>query len=281
MKKVISILCLNAVILSITAQQVFVSDSLTKKWEAKGELKVPESVFFDNLNQVIYVSNVTGTPNEKDNTGFISKLSEDGKIISAQWVKGLNAPKGMGVISNLLYVSDIDRVAEIDIKSGKINRMIPVAGAKFLNDIATDAQGNVYVSDTENSTVHVIRQGKAELLVKNDRLKGINGLYMEKGKLLAGLENSIVSIDPKTKEITDYIPNTGSIDGLVPDGKGNYIISDWQGHVSRVGKGQGKKPLLDTTPAKVNAADIEYVVTKKLLLVPTFSANSVVAYEMK
>lgn len=280
MKKTVLLLFLTIFIVSIHAQ-VFIADSLSKKWEAKGELKVPESVFYDNLNQAIYVSNVTGSPTDKDNTGFISKLSVDGKVVNANWITGLHSPKGIGVVGNLLYVSDIDRVAEIDIKTGKIIRFIEIPGSEFLNDIATDSQGNVYVSDSRKNTVHVIRQGKADLFAEGNKLKGINGLYVEHGFLMAGLENSIVHIDLKTREITDYISNTGSIDGLVPDGNGNYIVSDWQGHVNLVGKGKAKKLLLDTTPAKVNAADIEYVVTKKLLLVPTFSANSVVAYEVK
>lgn len=281
MKKTLSALVLVTLVMTVAAQQSYISERLSKKWEAKGELKVPESVFYDALNQVIYVSNVTGAPTEKDNSGFLSKVSTDGKIITAKWITGIHAPKGIGVVGNLLYVSDIDRVAEIDIKAGKITRMIEIPGSKFLNDIATDAEGNVYVSDSENSTIHVINQGKAQLLMRSDKLKGINGLYVEKGNLLAGLENSIVIINLKTKEIKDFISNTGGIDGLVPDGNGNYLISDWTGNIHLVSPGKDKEKLADTTPAKVNAADIDYIASKKLLIVPTFSANSVVAYELK
>lgn len=281
MKKILSFLLVNSMMITLLAQQAFISDKLTKKWEVKGELNVPESVFFDNLNSAIYVSNVTGAPLEKDNSGFISKLSPDGKMITAKWITGLHAPKGIGVVGNLLYVSDIDRVAEIDIKAGTINRMIEIPGSKFLNDIATDAQGNIYVSDSENSTIHRIRPGKAELLVKSDNLKGINGLYVFEGNLLAGLENKIVRIDLKTNEIRDFILNTGSVDGLVPDGDGNFLISDWKGSIHRVSQIDEKEKLADTSPANVNAADIDYIVSQKLLLVPTFSANSVVAYELK
>lgn len=276
-----SFLLLNCILITLYGQEVFISDRLTKKWEVKDELKVPESVFYDNLNSVIYVSNVSGAPTEKDNNGFISKLSPDGKLITGQWVTGLHAPKGIGVVGNLLYVSDIDRVAEIDIKQGKIVRFIEVPGSAFLNDIATDAQGNVYVSDSQNSTIHVIRQGKVELLAKTDALEGINGLYVYEGNLLAGLKNKIVRIDLKTKEIIDFIKDTGGIDGLVPDGEDSFLISDWQGHVYLVGQSSPKELLIDTTPSKVNAADIDYVVSRKLLLVPTFSANSVAAYELK
>jgi hypothetical protein len=164
MKRIFLLSLINIFVIVVSAQQVVIDDSLTKKWEARGELKVPESVFYDNLNQAIYVSNVTGDPSQKDNSGFISKLSTDGKVVNANWITGLNAPKGMGVIGNLLYVSDIDRVAEIDIKAGKIIRFIEVPGSKFLNDIATDSQGNVYVSDSQNNTVHYNQAGQSRII---------------------------------------------------------------------------------------------------------------------
>ncbi len=281
MKGTMSLLLALGIATSAFAQQVYISDKLTKKWETTTELKVPESVFYDDLKQVIYVSNVTGAPLEKDNSGFLSKISTEGKIITLNWVTGLHAPKGIGVIGNLLYVSDIDRVAEVDIEAGKITRMIEIAGSGFLNDITTDAQGNVYVSDSEKKTIHLIRQGKVELLVESDKLEGINGLYFFEGNLLAGVKDRIVSINVRTKEIKDYILDTGNIDGLVPDGRGGFIISDWKGKMQLVSLNAKKEKLSDTSSDGINAADIEYIISKKLLLVPTFSANTVVAYELK
>jgi DNA-binding beta-propeller fold protein YncE len=281
MKKVFALFFSNIFVVSLFAQQVYISDKLSKKWETTGDLKVPESVFYDDLKQVIYVSNVSGAPAEKDNSGFMSKISPDGKIISLNWVTGLHAPKGIGVIGNLLYVSDIDRVAEIDIEAGKITRMIEIPGSKFLNDITTDAQGNVYVSDSEKKTIHLIRQGKIELLVESDKLEGINGLYFFEGNLLAGVKDRVVSINTRTKEIKDFIMDTGNIDGIVPDGRGSFLISDWKGNIHLVSPTAKKEKLADTSPEEVNAADIDYIISKKLLLVPTFRDNKVVAYELK
>lgn len=281
MRKIITFMLLSGVIINIYAQQEFISERLTKKWETPRELKVPESVFYDNLRQIIYVSNVDGDPWAKDNSGFISKVTEEGKITNLKWITGLHAPKGMGVVGNLLYVSDVGRVAEIDITASKILRMIDIPGSEKLNDIATDGQGNVYVSDTETGSIYVIRQDKAELLVKSDKLANVNGLYVSEGNLLAGVKDRIVSINLKDKSIKDFILNTGGIDGLVPDGNGGFIISDWAGHVNIVTPKSSAVKLLDTTPVKQNAADIDYIITRKLLLVPTFFANSVVAYELK
>jgi len=70
------------------------------------------------------------------------------------------------------------------------------------------------------------------------------------------------------------------IDGLKPDGKGNYIISDWQGKVQLVNTEKKPEVLLNTTKAGINAADIEFIIDQKLLLIPTFGANCVVAYRV-
>lgn len=281
MKKIFSMAFLSAFTLICWTQQVYQSERLTKKWETPAELKVPESVYFDNDRQVIYVSNVTGSPTEKDGTGFISRLSPEGKIITLEWVTGLNAPKGLGVSGEFLFVSDISRVVKIDIASGKVTGQVEIPDSKFLNDITTDKQGNVYVSDMNGDAIYLIKDGKYEVLTKSDKVKGVNGLFVADKSLLAGLQDRIVSINLQTREVKDFILNTGGIDGLVPDGRGNFLISDWLGNIHLVSPSQEKVKLLDTTPANVNAADIDYVIARKMLLVPTFSDNRVVAYEMK
>jgi DNA-binding beta-propeller fold protein YncE len=64
-----------------------------KLWEASG-FKQPESVVFDRAAGAIYVSNVNGDPMQKDGNGFISKLGPDGKVVTIEWVKGLDSPTG-------------------------------------------------------------------------------------------------------------------------------------------------------------------------------------------
>jgi hypothetical protein len=58
-------------------------------------------------------------------------------------------------------------------------------------------------------------------------------------------------------------------------------VSNWHGEVYYVSSGGEAKKLLDTKDKKINAADIEYDAKSKLLFVPTFFANSVMAYELK
>jgi hypothetical protein len=70
---------------------------LVKKWETDTLLKVPESVLYDADNKILYVTNIDGQPWEKDNKGSVGKVGLDGKIITVDWVSGLQAPKGMAL----------------------------------------------------------------------------------------------------------------------------------------------------------------------------------------
>ena len=202
-----------------------------------------------------------------------------------EWVTGLNAPKGMGIFGNKLYASDIDRVAEIDINSGKISRFYDVAGAKFLNDITVDAKGMVYISDSDekNSVVYRLADGKIEKWLQDAQIVSPNGVYAEKDSLMVGSfgNNGLYAVSYDNKKIEKIADVGMGIDGLVPDGKGNYFVSDWQGRVALV-TAKGKVTILsDTRESKVNVADIDYVISQKILLFPTFFDNRIVAYKVE
>ncbi|HHJ10430.1 MAG TPA: hypothetical protein ENK25_06005 [Bacteroidetes bacterium] len=256
-------------------------DKLEKIWVTNPALLIPESVLYDSQRNVIYVSNINGKPSEKDGNGFISLISPDGRVVERKWVIGLDAPKGLGIRGDKLYVSDIQSLVEISIPERKILNRYKDSLAVFLNDVAVDADGNVYVSDMGGSAVYRLRNGVFLKWIHDKRLNGPNGLYVEDNKLLAGLKDRIVSIDIQSGKISDYILQTGSIDGLEGDGCGNYLISDWTGHVYLVSRGKKKIILLNTTPIKMQAADINFVKSSAMLLVPTFGNNRVVAYRYK
>ena len=106
---------------------------------------------------LLFVSNINGKPDQKDQNGFISTVSpSNGSIVELNWITGLNAPKGMAVNNNnsRLYVSDITDLVEIDIDDEKIIKRFNAPGSAFLNDVAVDNQGNIYVSDTVTNTIY-------------------------------------------------------------------------------------------------------------------------------
>src|SRR5690348_12585354 len=119
--------------------------SPTKKWKTKTLFTTCKLVVYIKAINQFFVSNFAGNPSAKDGNGFISTVSLDGKITNAKWVTDMDAPKGMGIFKGKLYVSDIDRVHEIDIATAKIAATYKYDSAKFFNDITIDSTGTVYV----------------------------------------------------------------------------------------------------------------------------------------
>ncbi|GEO04293.1 ATP/GTP-binding protein [Adhaeribacter aerolatus] len=257
--------------------------SLVKKWETEGNLLTPESVLYDRGNKVIYVSNINGQAGDKDGNGSIGRVDLNGKIEQAEWVKGLDAPKGMGLHKGMLYVADLTKVVVIDTKTGQKVQDIELPGAQFLNDITVAADGSVYVSDSSGKKVYLVKDNVASVYMESDQLVRPNGLLAHEGKLyLVDMQPGIFyQIDGNTKSLNKVAEGLTSGDGIVPVGKGDFIVSNWNGEINYLfANGQVKK-LLDTKEAKVNAADIDFIPERNLVLVPTFFNNKVMAYELK
>ncbi len=253
------------------------AQTLQPVWATPRVLKTPESVYYRAKNNRIYVSNINGKPAAEDGNGFISLLNENGKIIKLKWATGLNGPKGMAVKGNHLYVSDINRLAEIDLRNGKIIRYIPFPSSKFLNDVVLGPDGKIYVTDTGLGAVFVLKDGKPCLWSTNPLLKGANGLAIWKGNLLIGANGHLLEGNPKTGKLYVLARVPRGIDGLVPLGNGKYIVSDWFGEIRLIFK-QGRQVVLsNTTSQHINAADLGFVASKKIILIPTFYNNRVIA----
>ncbi len=159
---------------------------------------------------------------------------------------------------------------------------IEVDDAGMLNDITVDAQGGVYISDSDKKRVYKINNNQAEVWLEKDHFQKPNGLLAHQDKFYMIDMNAGIfyEVNKDTKELRKIADGLVGGDGIIPLGK-DFLISNWNGEINYVSaKGKVKK-LLDTKADKVNAADIEYVADQKLLLIPTFFANKVVAYEVK
>jgi hypothetical protein len=191
----------------------------------------------------------------------------------------MHAPKGMTILHGKLYASDINRVAEIDLATGDIIRFYEVPGASFLNDIDHDEKGNVYISDMMDTKIYRISNDSIELWLDDPLLTSPNGLYVLGDKLMIGCQK-IVSAGLEDGLLDEWLLDTGGIDGLEGTGDGQFLFSDWQGHVYMVNTDRQILTLLDLTKEGKNAADIEYIPGERSLFVPTFSANTVIAYTL-
>ncbi len=253
---------------------------LIKKWETDSVLKVPESVLYDSENNVLYISNIDGTdPWGMDGKGSVGKIGMDGKIIAVDWVSGLNAPKGMGLYKGKLYVADLGTLAVIDIKAGKLLKMIPVETAQGLNDVTIDKNGVIYVSDSKTKQVFRVENEKGSLFL--DSLKGPNGLLM-RGDELYLLDAGTAYKVEKNKSLTMMADGMeGGTDGIENVTGNDFIVSCWAGVIWYINADGTKEKLYDGREEKRNTADIGFDPKTKTVFVPTFWRNSVVAYEVK
>lgn len=250
--------------------------SLEQVWATDSVLETPESVFYDQDADVLYVSNIVGKPSEKDGEGYISKMSPDGEIIDQKWVTGLDAPKGIAVVSGNLYVTNVDELVEINIESGQITNRYAVEGAAFLNDpVAADSK--VLFTDSETGKVHVLENGQVSTWNETG-LNRPNGLAYHNGNVLIASDGlRTITQNGEQEVITEGIDASDGI-GIVSDN--SYLVSNWNGEVYYVVEGLEKVKVLDTKDQKINSADIEYIKDRNLLLVPTFNDNRVVAYRL-
>ncbi|MGH7622405.1 MAG: SMP-30/gluconolactonase/LRE family protein [Gemmatimonadaceae bacterium] len=118
--------------------------------------KTPESARYDSAADVFYVSNINGSPMAKDGNGFISRMKPDGTIDSLQFIAGgrdgvtLNAPKGLALIGDTLWVADIDAVRAFNVHTGAPVATVDLSSfhALFLNDICVGGDGALYITDS-------------------------------------------------------------------------------------------------------------------------------------
>jgi hypothetical protein len=251
---------------------------LKEIWKTDTLLRTPESVLYDEARDVIYVANINNNPSEKDLNGFISRISTSGEITVLEWIKGLSGPKGMGIFGNLLYVTDITDLVIIDLDEAKIVQTIPVDSAVFLNDIAVDMTGMVYMTDSRTGKILTYKDGKINEWVKG--LTDPNGLYTEESRILLAT-SAFNSVDPATGEVSMLADSIGHGDGIEFTGiPGYYLVSDWTGEVFLIYPDNSKKSVLQTRHQKKNIADIGFIKSDMTLLVPTFFDNRVVAYQL-
>ncbi len=267
---------------------------------ADSGINAPESVLYNAAGDVYLVSNINGNPLDKDGNGFISRVSPDGHVTELKWIAGgvngvtLNAPKGMGLHGDTLFVADIDAVRMFNRVTGALFGSRTIPGATFLNDIAVGPDGTVYVTDTglkagakgfEDSGTDAVYRfgagGKAIAVIKGPKLGRPNGITVNGTGITVVTFGSgeVYRVDPKTGARTDLPkPPKGQLDGVETLADGSLIVSSWEGQaIYRLNSGT-YTTAIDSVPTP---ADIGYDISRNVVLIPIMSANHIEIRKLK
>jgi sugar lactone lactonase YvrE len=165
-------------------------------------------------------------------------------------------------------------------------------GAQFLNDVAADAQGRVYVSDSNTNTIWRLADGKFEKWVEGEALKFPNGLHVSGDKLIIAAwgkpgtsaqssePSNLVEVslaDKSVRDLGDGKP-VGNLDGIEPIDDA-FLVTDFvAGALDRIDRSGKAERLVDLNKG---SADIGYVPEQKLLLIPMLMDDKLVAYRVQ
>lgn len=243
-------------------------------------LRTPESalVYKTSEETLVFVSEIEGEGAIADGKGGIAKLNDAGEIIDHDWIRGLNAPKGLAYFGDSLFVADITEVVEISISRREVLRKIPVAGSVFLNDITINMRGEIFVSDTRANRVHRIVDGVVEIYVEG--MDSANGLKAFGRNLIVAANDTLWLVDSSKQKYKLAEGFAAQADGVEMVAPGEFIVSCWAGLVYYVHSDGRLELLLDSREQKMNTADIGYDSERRLVYVPNFFKNSVTAYQL-
>lgn len=256
-----------------------------------GGFAQPESAIHDPVADVYFVSSINENPRKHDGNGFISRVSPKGDVLDLRWIAGgvngvtLDAPKGMALAGERLFVADIDHVRVFDRTTGAPMATLTPPGAVALNGMATGPDGTVYATDTawsadsDDSTgadavfriapdlsVQVLCRGPA-LAQPNGIVVDATGVYLVSWSLP---ELSRLEADCSRTVLARF--EKSGLDGLVRTRHGDFLASSWHGRmVYRVDAANAVSGFFEHRALP----GIGYDATRDRLLIPFYEKGEV------
>ncbi|MBT5470243.1 MAG: hypothetical protein HOK41_06535 [Nitrospina sp.] len=249
-----------------------------------GGLKTPASFIVDPALGNYFISNINGKSGSRDNNGFIIKLDPSGKTLFVN--RGgdpqvtLNAPDGLALKGNILYVTDIDSLRWFDKNNGKPLGHIDLTGigAKRLKGLAFDGEGNLYISDVlANAIYKVDAAHKVSIFSKDNRLGNPTGMVYDSARkrliVVTRATGKILGIgqDGKIAPVINTSTKFKNLNGVDWGRKGNLLVSDeTAGKIYRIRNFSRTEIVRENI---LTPAGISFDYARNLILVPSSKGN--------
>ena len=288
---------------STAGQTTATAPAAAQKIAETGGMNVPESVRYDAELDVYYVSNINGNPSQKDNNGFIARVRADSTGVMTMLVEGgkkgvtLNAPKGLALRGDTLFVADIDALRMFNRRTGASLGVVDLRARKatFLNDVAVGPDG-VYITDTGivfdasggmthpgvNRIFKVVGKTVSEAAT-GDSLANPNGIAWDaaKGRFILAPFGSpgVQTWTPGQANPVSLVSGPGQYDGVeVLSGSGYILVSSWADSAVHIIHGDTHMmPLVKNVRAP---ADIGVDTKRNVVAVPRFNDAKVEYYKI-
>ncbi len=210
------------------------------------------------------------------------------------YARGLEDPCGVLFVGSTLWVAD--RKGVYRVTRGKVELVYQAKDfprpLHFLNDLARGRSGELYVSDTGDSTaaghgaVFRLRPGKRPTVVPgSDTVRAqssVNGLFSGGGDSLytVGYRTGVLSVTDGKGSWRELARGLGAPDGIDAAGAGQLYVSDNAGgDLFLVPRTAGSRPIKLASGLKA-PADLVVDHARGLLVVPENSGNRLSVYKL-
>lgn len=217
--------------------------TLTEIWRTEG-FSTPADVVARSDGSLL-VSNIAGSPDKTDGTGWIALVSSDGQLLDDEFATGMDAPGGMEIDRGVLYVADIDRVHLINPTDGTRHRSIDVEGAEGLTGIATWNAG-LFLADAPTGRIYQLSGDEIDVVFEDEQLIGVEQIEAAGDTLLAAVPRTgailQISAGGDITPLADGIPGANSV-ARMEDG---YLVSAGPGQLWVITDDGDRREILNT-----------------------------------
>lgn len=243
-------------------------------WVASGEFCEPETVL-PLPDDTLLVSNVCDF-RERGN-GFLTLLDRDGQALDWRIVDGLDAPLGMALNGDQLYVVDRNRLRVFRWPGYEPLKVIDL-DTSVANDVAVAPDGVAYVTDTAgHKVIQRLPDGTQSVLTGDARFTGANGIALDGERLLIGGAR-LWRVNLRTSTVETIGPDwLADIDGIELEADSTLQITPVAGPLIRISDDSDIEIFAGDG---ISSANHGYAPCLQLALIPTGFDNTVIAIRL-